>query len=169
MAENEWTPELRAELHMAVARLNAMIKVARLEEELAAARAVAAGLAIDLAEITAAAKPLVLPGEPHQNIRVEGVGMISLHPSQIRALYDNQTRQAQRHLHLTASETRIAHLYADGQGCAQIATGLEISAKTVENHLTHIRTKLRILLRRDTIAHNETRALLYELGFGAQK
>ncbi len=50
---------------------------------------------------------------------------------------------------LTASERRIARLAADGQTNREIAHGLFITVRTVENHLSRVYAKLRIGSRRD--------------------
>jgi len=70
---------------------------------------------------------------------------LSTHP------YMTRRRPATGWHSLTRTETRIAHLVAQGQSNPQIARGLYVSRRTVETHVSHILTKLGVRSRVDIV------------------
>lgn len=70
----------------------------------------------------------------------------------LREKYVEQRRQAWARLGLTRREEVVVELLAQGMPNAEIAGHLELSEKTVKNHLNHIFAKLHVRSRTEAVA-----------------
>ncbi|MEC5384443.1 response regulator transcription factor [Uliginosibacterium sp. H3] len=80
-------------------------------------------------------------------IRKVHAGEISIPPSMVAKLAVGMSREA-----LTARETGVLSLLAQGKSNKEIATTLQVSEATVKSHLRNIFTKLNVLSRTEAIS-----------------
>jgi DNA-binding NarL/FixJ family response regulator len=80
-------------------------------------------------------------------IRKVHAGEVSIPPSMVAKLAVGMSREA-----LTARETGVLSLLAQGKSNKEIATTLQVSEATVKSHLRNIFTKLNVLSRTEAIS-----------------
>ena len=111
---------------------------------------------IDAAEVERVSRELADAGAPHEAARLCGVAAVRTdsEADARRLLKHSRLFRTQRArlkraegvdrdvVRLSEQETRVAQLVLEGRTHREIGAGLFISAKTVEHHVAHIRTKL---------------------------
>ena len=92
------------------------------------------------------------------SIEDESFGLLSEKLGQVNALKKFKSDRAEQFEKLTPREVEILTLLAEGRNNPEVASDLDISRRTVENHRKNINRKLRIEHFRDIIK--------YALAFG---
>ena len=128
----------------------------RLHQEVAATLVRIDAGEVDAAAIEQVSRSLADAGQPHEAARVCGIAAVrtTSESDARRLLKDSRLFRAQRAqlkraehvdrnvVRLSEQEVRVAQLVLEGRTHREIGTTLFISAKTVEHHVAHIRTKL---------------------------
>jgi DNA-binding NarL/FixJ family response regulator len=111
-----------------------------------------------LANLTSDAR--FVPLESRNHILLEHEAAWRRWIEEVRAFLPTTSAEATAFARLTSREHELLELIAQGRDNAQIAAALQLSEKTVRNHITHIFTRLEV--------ENRSRAIVLarEAGFG---
>jgi len=104
-----------------------------------------------------------VPLETHNHVLLEDEPAWQRWVEEFRAFLPATTAASPRFDGLTRRERDLVELIAQGRDNAQIAAHLDLSAKTVRNHITSIFAKLEVENRAQAIV------LAREAGFGAER